>query len=61
MLQLLRFRKAEIYPTFRHFDLLKILNSRTEHTHIVSAVNILVKSVADTLGVTHFTEYSSVG
>jgi len=41
--------------------LLKILHGRTEHTDLKVARNILVKSVSDTLGVSHLTEHTAVG
>ena len=37
------------------------LHSRTEHTDIVVAVHVAVKTAADTFGVTHLTEYTAVG
>ena len=43
------------------FSLLKVLDRRTEHSHVILAGNIFVKTVAYTLGVTHFADNASVG
>ena len=50
-------------PWYESFTplLFEILNSRFEHLHVELADNVLVKSVADTLAVTHLTEHSAVG
>ena len=37
-----------------------ILDERREQTHLVSSLNVLVKTVADTLAVTHLAEYTAV-
>ena len=43
-----------------HLQLLKILHCRIEHAHLIDTFNILIQTISDSLGVTHFSEYSSI-
>ena len=45
---------------FIYLKLFKELNCGFEHLDVVLAVNILIKTTVDTLGVTHLTEYTTI-
>jgi len=54
-------RRQRTVPCLLRSLFIKILNCCLEHTDVILTGNVLVKSVADTLTVSHLTEYSAVG
>lgn len=44
-----------------YFYLFEILNGRLKHLKVKVTLNVLVKSIANSLGVTHLTKYVTVG